>query len=43
MRDLREPPHLKVVGLNVNAFQEVRLFGGVRNPPRVKELVRVLT
>lgn len=39
----REPPHLKVVGLDVNAFQEIRLFGGVRNPPVVKELFRGLT
>lgn len=39
----REPPDLKVVGLNVNAFQEIRLFAGVGNPPFVKELVRGLT
>jgi hypothetical protein len=38
----REPPDLKVVGLDVNAFQEIRLFSGVRNPAIVNELVRIL-
>ena len=41
--EMWKPPNLKVVGVNVNQFQEVRCFECVRNPPVIKKTVGILS